>query len=74
MVNKSDDSLVSRARTGGSWSESDVTELTAADGGNYAWPNALREPDDGRLRLLVDGAPCPKSKKQQEVLHYTRLL
>lgn len=74
MVNKTADSLVSRARTGGAWSESDVTELTAESGGNYAWPNALREPSDGRLRLLVDGKPCPQSKKQQEVLHYSRPL
>ena len=74
MVNKTADSLVSRARTGGAWSESEITELTAESGGNYAWPNALREPGDGVLRLLVDGKPCPKSKKQQEVLHYRRPL
>jgi hypothetical protein len=74
MVNKVADSLVSRARVGGSWSGSDVTELTAQDGGSYEWPNALRHASDGRLRLLAGAAACPSSRKQQEVLHYSRPL
>ncbi|MDQ4057805.1 MAG: hypothetical protein M3124_01630, partial [Actinomycetota bacterium] len=71
MVN--DDTLVSRARTGGAWSSSDTIELTPQDSGNYEWPNALRDPSDGRLELLVSGARCPESGKQQEVLHLRRL-
>ena len=71
MVN--DDTLVSRTRIDGSWSSIDTTELTPQDSGNYEWPNALREPSDGRLELLVSGARCPESGKQQEVLHLRRL-
>lgn len=73
MVNNGD-TLVSRARTAGSWSGSDRIELTAADGGDYAWPNALREPTNGRLQVLVDGRACPKSAQKQEVLHLGRPL
>lgn len=72
MVNG--DSLVSRARTGGAWSLGDTTELTPEDSGNYEWPNALRDPTNGRLELLVSGARCSRSAKQQEVLHLSRTL
>lgn len=71
---KSADTLVSRGRTAGSWASGDTIELTASDAGNYAWPNALREPTDGQLRLLVDGKRCPTSAQQQQVLHYMRPL
>ncbi|MGH2791654.1 MAG: hypothetical protein ACRDJ0_11845 [Actinomycetota bacterium] len=71
---KDDDTLVSRARTDGTWSDIDTVELTAADSGNYEWPNALRHPTHGRLELLVSGAHCPTSTKQQEVLHLSRPL
>ncbi|CAN5495967.1 hypothetical protein BH20ACT23_BH20ACT23_02640 [soil metagenome] len=70
---QNDDTLVSRARLVGSWSAGDTVELSATDG-DYAWPNALREPSNGRLQVLVDGQRCPKSAKQQEVLHLSRPL
>ena len=73
MVRNSD-TLVSRARTGGTWGGGDTTELTLADSGNYAWPNALRNPTNGRLELLVSGANCASSNKQREVLHLSRPL
>ena len=72
MVNG--DSVVSRARTGGAWSSSDTTELEPEDSGNYEWPNALRDPENGRLELLVSGARCTRSAQQQEVLHLGRPL
>jgi hypothetical protein len=72
---KGKDTVVSRARTGGTWSGRDATELTAADSGNYKWPNALRQPTNGRLELLVSGTPCPSSPaSQREVLHLSRPL
>lgn len=73
MVRNSD-TLVSRTRTGGTWSGGDTIELTSADSGNYAWPNALRHPTNGRLELLVSGANCATSTKQREVLHFSRPL
>ncbi len=69
----SDDTLVSRARTMDSWASGDTIELSVPDG-DYAWPNALREPTNGRLQVLVDGKRCPKSAKQQAVLHLSRPL
>jgi len=69
----SDDTLVSRARTMDSWASGDTIELSVPDG-DYAWPNALREPTNGRLQVLVDGKRCPQSAKQQEVLHLSRPL
>ncbi|MDQ4058019.1 MAG: hypothetical protein M3124_02730, partial [Actinomycetota bacterium] len=71
---KNDDTLVSRTRRGGTWDGVDTTELTLADSGNYAWPNALRNPTNGRLELLVSGANCATSSKQREVLHLSRPL
>jgi len=56
-----------------SWASGDTIELSVPDG-DYAWPNALREPTNGRLQVLVDGKPCPTSAKQQEVLHLSRPL
>ena len=70
------DTMVSRARDESGWSSGDTLELDAADSGNYEWPNALRHPNpsNGRLELLVSGARCNKSAKQQEVLHFGRPL
>lgn len=68
-----DDTLVSRARTVDSWADGDTIELTVPDG-DYAWPNALRKPTNGRLQVLVDGMRCPKTAEQQEVLHLSRPL
>ncbi|CAN5577780.1 hypothetical protein BH20ACT21_BH20ACT21_21190 [soil metagenome] len=73
MVNRTTNSVVSRARTGGSWG-ADVTEVGPAAGGDYAWPNVLREPVGGYLRILIDGARCPASTQQNQVLAYSRLL
>ena len=73
MVNRNTNSVVSRARTSGSWG-TDVTEIGPAAGGDYAWPNVLREPVGGYLRILVDGAKCGTSKQQNQVLAYSRLL
>jgi len=73
MVNRTTNSVVSRARTGSSWG-TDVTEIGPAAGGDYAWPNVMREPVGGYLRVLVDGARCPTSKQRNQVLAYSRLL
>ncbi|MGI8789775.1 MAG: hypothetical protein ACR2I4_02685, partial [Actinomycetota bacterium] len=73
MVNRTTNSVVSRARTGGSWG-ADVTEVGPAAGGDYAWPNVLREPVGGYLRILIDGARCPTNTQQNQVLAYSRLL
>lgn len=73
MVNRTTNSVVSRARTTGSWG-GDVTEIGPAAGGDYAWPNVLREPVGGYLRILVDGAKCATSNQQNQVLAYSRLL
>jgi hypothetical protein len=65
-------SVVSRRLAGPNW-EGEVTELSpsVADGGDYAWPNTVREVD-GRLRFLVDGKRCPTSAKRNAVLAYQR--
>ena len=73
MVNRTSNSVVSRARTSSSWG-ADVTEIGPAAGGDYAWPNVLREPVGGYLRILVDGAKCSTNKQQNQVLAYSRLL
>jgi hypothetical protein len=70
---KGNDTVVSRARTGGAWS-GDTTELTAADSSDYQWPNALRQPTNGRLELLVSGAQCPRNNSQRAVFHLSRPL
>lgn len=65
-------SVVSRRLTGATW-EADITELNAGatDGGDYAWPNTVREVD-GRLRFMVDGKRCPSSTQNNAVLAYQR--
>jgi hypothetical protein len=65
-------SVVSRQLTGATWG-TDITELSssATDGGDYAWPNTVREVD-GRLRFMVDGKRCPSSTKRNAVLAYQR--
>jgi hypothetical protein len=64
--------VVSRRFDGSSWG-SDVTELSASvtNGGDYAYPNALREVD-GTLRFLVDGKRCPTSNARNAVLAFER--
>lgn len=53
-VRHSDGALVSRALAGGAWSAADRVEIGPEGGGNYQWPNAIRQ-SDGRLRLIVRG-------------------
>jgi hypothetical protein len=74
MVKASNDSVVSRQRAGGSWSSSDRVELTAADGGDWAWPNLVRNVESGLLRLVVDGPRCTCSTKKNAVYAYQRAL
>ena len=64
--------VVSRRLDGSSWG-SDVTEISASvtNGGDYAYPNALREVD-GTLRFLVDGKRCPSSGARNAVLAFER--
>jgi hypothetical protein len=74
MVNRNTNSVVSRARsTAGSWG-GDVTEIGSSGGGDYAWPNVMREPVGGFLRVLVDGAKCPSTSQSNQVLAYSRRL
>jgi hypothetical protein len=55
MIRKSDGYVVSRQLTAGTlWDSSDRVEIGAEGGGNYAWPNAMRQ-TDGRLRFVVRG-------------------
>jgi hypothetical protein len=55
LVRKSDGYVVSRQLTAGTlWTPSDRVEIGAEGGGNYAWPNAVRQTDD-RLRFVVRG-------------------
>jgi hypothetical protein len=55
MIRKSDGFVVSRHYVAGAgWSAVDRTEVGAEGGGNYSWPNVLRE-THGRLRLVVRG-------------------
>ena len=72
MIRQSDGFIVSRSFSPTSgWSTTDRQEIGAEGGGNYAWPNALREAD-GRLRFIVRG---PAGATQQDaVLAYQRLL
>jgi hypothetical protein len=55
LIRKSDGYVVSRQLTAGTlWDSSDRVEIGAEGGGNYAWPNAVRQ-TDGRLRFVVRG-------------------
>jgi len=71
MVRISDGYVVSRSYSGTSWSSTDVLEIGSAGGGNYDWPNLLRQ-TDGRLRFVVRG-PTPSSGRSA-VLAFQRLL
>ena len=64
--------VVSRRLDGFGWG-SDVTELSAGvtNGGDYAYPNAVRDVD-GVLRFLVDGKRCPSSGARNAVLAFER--
>jgi hypothetical protein len=53
-IRQSDGFVVSRTLTSSSWSTADRVELGAEGGGNYQWPNALRE-STGMLRFVVRG-------------------
>jgi hypothetical protein len=67
MVDSSDD-VVSYELAGGSWGN----ERAEIEGqGGLAWPNALRDVDDGKLRVLVDGADCSE-RNRNPVLYYER--
>jgi hypothetical protein len=65
-------SVVSRQFDGSAWG-GDVTEISASapNGGDYAYPSALREVD-GTLRFLVDGKRCPSSGARNAVLAFER--
>ncbi|MFN2490071.1 MAG: hypothetical protein ABR529_10095 [Actinomycetota bacterium] len=68
-------SVVSRqAVVGQTWS-ADRVELaaTASYGGDYAWPNVIRQ-TDGYLRFMVDAAKCPTTTQRNAVLAYQRPL
>jgi hypothetical protein len=72
MIRVSDGYLVSRKFTAGlGWDTTDRVEIGAEGGGNYAWPNVVRQ-TDGRLRLLVRGPAG--SRDQDSVLAYQRSL
>jgi hypothetical protein len=64
--------VVSRRFDGSGWG-SDLTEISPSvtNGGDYAYPNALRDVD-GVLRFLVDGKRCPTSSARNAVLAYER--
>jgi hypothetical protein len=64
--------VVSRQFDGSSWG-SDLTEISPSvtNGGDYAYPNALRDVD-GVLRFVVDGKKCPTSSARNAVLAYER--
>ena len=66
--------VVSRQFDGSTWG-SNVVEIPAsvANGGDYAYPNTVREVD-GTLRFLVDGKRCPSSSARNAVLAFERTL
>ena len=67
MLDSSDD-LVSYELSGGSWGN----ERAEIEGqGELGWPNALRTVNDGKLRVLVDGADCSE-RNRNPVLYYER--
>ena len=72
MIRASDGYVVSRSFTPGSgWTTEDRVEIGAEGGGNYSWPNLMREVD-GRLRLIVRGPAS--SDVQTSVLAFQRPL
>lgn len=72
MVRSIDGYVVSRQFSAGSgWSTSDRVEIGSEGGGNYEWPNVVRE-TDGRLRLIVRGPSGGNSRTA--VLSYQRVL
>jgi hypothetical protein len=70
MIRSSDGFVVSRSYDGASWSAVRV-EIGAEGGGNYSWPNILRQ-TDGRIRLIVRGPSGGPS--QTAVLAFQRVL
>jgi hypothetical protein len=72
MIRASDGYVISRSFSAASgWSQSNAVEIGAEGGGNYAWPNVLRQAD-GRLRLIVRGPAGPSG--QTAVLAFQRAL
>jgi hypothetical protein len=73
MVKKGTDrSVVSRRFAGSQWSR-ERTELSpdVANGGDYAWPNAMRR-TRRTLRFLVDGERCATTSQANAVLAVER--
>ena len=72
MKRISDGYIVSRQFTpSGGWSTTDRVEIGAEGGGNYNWPNVLREVDD-RLRLVVRGPRPAAGGSTAAVLGFQR--
>jgi hypothetical protein len=72
MIRRSDGFVVSRNYTASAgWSTVDQIEVGAEGGGNYSWPNVLRE-TNGRLRLVVRGPGV--SSTRTSVLAFDRAL
>jgi hypothetical protein len=73
MVRSSDGYLVSRQLTAGrGWSSTDRVEVGDEAGGDYEWPNLVRDASDGRLRLLLDARRCPDHRFRNQVASYER--
>lgn len=71
-IRAADGVLVSRTlATATTWSTEDRVELGAEGGGNYQWPNAVRQSDD-TLRLVVRGPAA--ASYQTSVLSVVRSL
>jgi hypothetical protein len=72
MIRASDGLVVSRSLSAeGGWDAADRIEIGPEGGGNYAWPNLLRQ-SDGRLRLVVRGPSGGTNKTA--VLAFDRLV
>lgn len=72
-VRQSDGYLVSREFVAGSgWTAADRVEAGAEGGGNYQWPNALRDAQ-GKLRFITRG-PVGPTADQNAVLFLQRAL
>jgi hypothetical protein len=70
MIRRSDGFVVSTKTIGSFWSAHRV-EIGAEGGGNYAWPNPVRQ-TDGRLRFVVRGPAAGPT--QNAVLAFQRTL
>jgi hypothetical protein len=70
MLRMSDGFVVSRESNGATWAAVRV-EIGAEGGGNYSWPNPVRQ-TDGRLRFVVRGPSGGVS--QNAILAFQRIL